>query len=555
MQIKSKLKIILCLVLLSCTIVVIYTQMSKNEISITERRVEAGGTNINIETAPLEKSEIKVYEKTEDEKEFKEVQAKEEKNNLIKKTNTYTLDTKDITNPENVTNIKPTIADDYIIISFTPAKDNATNYEYIVESSDKNGNKEYNHRIATSNSGIAGYNYVIDNSENTIVDENINKKDNEPILFSGIQWDKDYYIHIKSIDNSGNSSENLTYKIDLPSNGIKMQYIDWISNKPISPEETIKGNVNDEYNVSDLSKNISGYKLINVDGETSGKLKKERINIKFKYAKESTVTIKYIDKLSGKEISNKQIIEGYEGKEFTANPKSINGYKYESGKVVDVMKAGNQEITLYYNKLGKVITSYIDENTGEKIIPDYIQNFIYGENYNSTKKDFKGYILTKVEGDEKGITKSENENIQYYYKKVVQIGIRHIDIDTNSIIEEENIKALEGDKVKIKPKNIEGYIPFNENIEENKEKNISLKEDDESFETEKENNRKKDEKNNKSYDKNLEKVNIIDEILDEDYEKVNTEKTIENNKEKINQEYDIVVDPKKTEYIIYYKKK
>ena len=58
-----------------------------------------------------------------------------------------------------------------------------------------------------SDSGIKGYNYIIDNSKETEAGVNVNKTDDEPILFTGIEWDKDYYLHIRAIDNSGNYSE------------------------------------------------------------------------------------------------------------------------------------------------------------------------------------------------------------------------------------------------------------------------------------------------------------------------------------------------------------
>ena len=79
---------------------------------------------------------MKLYQKTEEENEFTEVKAKEEQG-ILSTTNTFEIETKDSTCPNNVTNIKTVIADDYIIISFDPAIDNATLYEYYIETEEK----------------------------------------------------------------------------------------------------------------------------------------------------------------------------------------------------------------------------------------------------------------------------------------------------------------------------------------------------------------------------------------------------------------------------------
>ena len=105
-----------------------------------------------------------------------------------------------------------------------------------------------------SDSGIKGYNYVIDNSKETEAGIEVNKTNEEPILFQKLSGDKDYYLHIRAIDKSGNFSDNITYKIDLPSKGVTLKYIDINNKSEISPKETIIGVVNDAYNINSLKK-------------------------------------------------------------------------------------------------------------------------------------------------------------------------------------------------------------------------------------------------------------------------------------------------------------
>src|SRR5699024_7914375 len=163
----------------------------------------------------LSNKDIKIYKRMDNE-EFTEAKDKENKNGLLKDTKVFELDTQDMAKPNNITNIKTAIVDDYIIIDFDEAIDNGTKYEYYIQ--ENNVKKETSEIF--SKSGIKGYSYVIDNNpaSNAILDQ-VNKLDNTPILHTKIEWDKDYYLHIKACDNNNNFSDTLTYKINLPSNG------------------------------------------------------------------------------------------------------------------------------------------------------------------------------------------------------------------------------------------------------------------------------------------------------------------------------------------------
>ena len=588
MKKRNLLKITLCTFMIILATVLIYLRMNSSKIKISEKQKLAEKERITIETKSTKDYNVKLYQKTKEDNDFSEVKATEENGGIINTTNTFEIDAKDISNPNNVTDIKSTIVDDYIIISFTPAVDNSTLYEYYIESNNDGGSQKSGITTIYSECGIKGYNYIIDSSKEKEAGIEVNKLDNEPILYSGIEWDKDYYLHIRAIDNSGNYSENITYKIDLPSKGVRLKYLDYNSNSEISPEETIIGNVNEEYNISSLEKNLDGYKLINVDGEKSGKLKKERINVKYNYAKIANIKIKYVD-VSGNEINESNNINGYEGKEYSIKPKKINGYVCQSSEVTGKMKAGEEEIVFTYEKLGKVITSYIDETTGKAIIEDIIKSDTYGKAYKTEEKSIEGYELSKVEGETEGIIDSENIKVTYYYKRLVNMVIKHVDISTNKILEEEKISGLEGENAKIESKDFEGYtLVLNKDNNEpndlvkdvqlNKENLLQEEENEytkESIDDKKDmDNDIENFKDKVAYNNTIEESfienqgsniiktnngNIIDEIIGQDYEelkKMDDEK-VENNIEKnsIKQQYDIVLDPNVTEYIIYYKKK
>ena len=519
---KQKMKYVISIILILSSMIIISVQMKNESLKISEIEENKGKTSkIEIKSSTLSNDNVKLFKKENNEN-FSEVTKKEEEQNLFNTTNTFELNTEDKGKPSNVKNIGTNIVQDYIILDFDEAKDTGTEYEYYLE---ENNVKTEPSKIY-SESGIKGYCYVIDNNKNNEADYTVNKLDNEPILYSNIEWDKDYYLHIRTCDNNNNYSENLTYKINLPSKGIKIKYLDMNTYQEISPEETLIGNINDEYCLNEYNKNIHEYKLINIDGPENGKLKKERINVKYLYAKEAKIVVKYINKLDGKEIKNRTYIEGYEGKNYNINSAIINGYKYNnSSKTLNgKMPAGVTEIELYYDELSDVNISYINEKTGEKIIPDNKITGIIGEKYDISEKEISGYELVRKEGNENGVFLSEKSNITYYYKKKINLLVKHVDVDTNKVLSQEIIKGYEGDKIIIKPEEFEDYV-LNDNVL------------------------------NFNDDKDKPKNNIIDEILeDEEIEEV---EEIENEivDPSTIQQYDIILGSTDTEYIIYYKRK
>ncbi|OOM81653.1 bacterial Ig-like domain protein [Clostridium puniceum] len=121
----------------------------------------------------------------------------------------------DLTAPDKVSITSVSNDDKNISVTYSKVNDNGTKYEYYVKASDGNvANDITSNTVATTNtSGIAGYSYVIDNIKNTEPDSNIDTT-NLAILapLSKLDLGKIIYIHIKTIDKVGNSSETTHYE-------------------------------------------------------------------------------------------------------------------------------------------------------------------------------------------------------------------------------------------------------------------------------------------------------------------------------------------------------
>ena len=432
------------------------------------------------------------------------------------KSNKVEINTKDTKAPDNINDISVQVLENNAIINFDKPKDNGINYEYIVEDNENREKLNF-----YSESGIYGYSYKINNNKDDKADEKVNKIDDLPFIIQNIDWNKDYYLHIRTADNNKNFSESVTFKINLPSNGVNVEYVDTNTGKVLASAEKISGMINESYNASSLEKKIADYTFVENEGNLEGMLKKEQVSVKYKYAKNATLTIKYIDKQTGNELISPKKIQGYEGKVINIDKTKIDGYICETK--INSIKLNKQDetISLLYNKTGNIIISYIDESTNEKLCEDDVESMYYGNSYSFAPKEFENYELIKSTENDKGTLNSDCINIVYYYKPKYIINLKYVDIDTDEMIYEEKIAITKGDKVKVKIKEIEGY---------------SLIED-----------------------YNNDDDTIIDEIikslgsdLEKDFDSNDDFTT--NEKDNIQSQYEIVMNCDDSDYIIYYKK-
>ena len=105
-----------------------------------------------------------------------------------------------------------------IIFNMNDIEDNGTIYDYYVEATGQDDNTVTESNITTTEikSGIKGYSYILDYREDTIPDNTIDSLyedgDIEIDFTPGIS--EPLYLHINAIDNAGNISDTLHYKIE-----------------------------------------------------------------------------------------------------------------------------------------------------------------------------------------------------------------------------------------------------------------------------------------------------------------------------------------------------
>ncbi len=268
-----------------------------------------------------------------------------------------------------------------------------------------------------------------------------------------VSIDKNIEVLYKDIDVvQNNMTNNITATLNLPAqdknveatddhitdinvNGnVEVKYVDKYTKEEIDKKVTKTGKVGTSYDVSSDKKEISGYTLIEEPTEKTGTYTESVQEKVYYYAKNSTVRVTYIDEYTNDEIEVAETIEGYEGKQYTAEQKIIDGYAYsrDTGNTSGTMTREQIEVKYYYKKEATVLVHYYKEGTNEKLSEDVILNGYVGENYTTKEADDipPEYELVADPVNKNGTYVDGQTVVTYYYR------VRSFEVAENTLSKE-----------------------------------------------------------------------------------------------------------------------
>ena len=235
-----------------------------------------------------------------------------------------------------------------------------------------------------------------------------------------------YTLEKKPDNANGNMTKdsiNVVYYYIHDSAGVKVNHIDIATGEKLAPEEFIPGKEGDKYNTSEIE--IDGYDLIEdkYPKNANGKMKIDEIKVNYYYALKSKVTIKYIDEITGKELTSEEVIDGHEGDNYKTEEKQFANYDIDKdlyptnskGK----MTKDNIEVIYYYKRKAEVIAKYIDIETKVELEDRETIKGHEGDSYSTKKKDINYYILVEEPTNANGKMNEERTEVIYYYRKAI----------------------------------------------------------------------------------------------------------------------------------------
>ncbi len=243
-------------------------------------------------------------------------------------------------------------------------------------------------------------------------------------------------------------------------------------------EKVHYGHEGDSYSIP--SKTFDRY-VLNEDRlpeKPSGEMTKEDIIVSYYYKYESTITTKYQDKETGKDIIPPKTEEIFDGEEYTTEPEIIEGYDLDEEDLPEDPEGtiGKEDkIVIYYYHVHRedtmVTVNHIDVMNDEILATRKIAGKV-GDKYKAESETFAKYDLMedRLPDNAEGEMTEEEIIVNYYYKYRATITTRYVDEETNEdIVDPDEQDVPEGDDYTTIPKEIDDYELDEEKIPENNE--------------------------------------------------------------------------------------
>ena len=343
-------------------------------------------------------------------------------------------------------------------------------YEINQDKSDiKNGTYNRENKTITWNIDIGEINTYEDGDK--IIDETIEIE----VLFENVDTLQDSFtneaegkLYLEAQDKTITDKDDHITTTNI--NGkVIVKYVDKYTNEEISNEAEKIGKLGSSFDVSEDKKEIEGYTLVEEPEIKTGTYKEEVQEKIYYYAKNTSVHVTYVDKITNQEIEKDETINGYENLQYETDKKEIENYTYveDTGNTEGIMTRDKIEVVYYYLYNTQVRVEHIDKITNDLLDTEIIKG-LEGDECVTSEKYFEGYVLVD-EPEEKTVIMTKEEIVVKYYYAHTSAGVveRHIDDISKEVLEENLHKGKEGDKYSTKEKEFEGYDLVEEKYPEN----------------------------------------------------------------------------------------
>lgn len=237
---------------------------------------------------------------------------------------------------------------------------------------------------------------------------------------------------------------------------VTFKYLEEGTNKSIAEDDVQDLEAGDYSFSEEDAPEIEGYQFVSMNGDTSGTIEEGSnvsltVNMIYKAVEDEEepqepeedkfqVTYYYIDELTSKEISQREVIYLPIGSKVDSNVKNIENYIYHHTVQVEFCD-GTVGVYNFYgraNPSGKyrIKINYLEENTNKVLAKSFVSDLVENNfSYNVSCRDklyIPGYKYVKTVGNVIGTINNSDVEINVYYRKVEQykVTINFIDYNT-----------------------------------------------------------------------------------------------------------------------------
>ncbi len=257
----------------------------------------------------------------------------------------------------------------------------------------------------------------------------------------------------------GRNDIEVIYEYKKISAGVEIKYVDQVTGATIADTDTRTGLEGDSY--TSTAKTVDGYELVKTPTNANGNMTVDKITVTYEYRLRSTVTTKYIDKITGSLIEPETNENYVEGENYTTVAKAFNGYDLVTtpSNATGTVERENIEVIYEYKKISAgVEIKYIDQSTGETIAETITKAGLEGDSYTSSEKTIDEYELVVTPDNANGNMRVDKITVVYEYRLLCTVTTKYIDENYNTNIVSNVYQTLkEGQTYTTEEKNFVGY--------------------------------------------------------------------------------------------------
>lgn len=247
-----------------------------------------------------------------------------------------------------------------------------------------------------------------------------------------------------------------------PSEPVTVKYVDADTGKDIKDATTITGAIDDPFTITPPAIDNYTYQGTQDDTPLTGTISSTAQTITLKYQSQPTegsITVNYLD-ADGQSIATPQTMTGKLGSAYTIEPKSIDGYSYQSGDLTGTYTTTSHAVNLIYEKdaaKGTVTVNYVDSN-GKKIADATTLTGPVDSSYTIEKKAIPGYTFKT--GDLTGTYTATPKTVTLTYEAATAQGtvtINYLDDRGKTLAPAKTLTGDVATPYTISQINIDGY--------------------------------------------------------------------------------------------------
>ncbi|WP_138495389.1 MucBP domain-containing protein [Paenibacillus pinistramenti] len=278
----------------------------------------------------------------------------------------------------------------------------------------------------------------------------------EAVNVAGYTADEAVHSYIFTADNT----QEYVFEYSANKQSVTVKYLDKTTGQPLAEEKQVDGATDREVMLEALG--LEGYTPEQAAYNYVFTAEAAQEHVFYYTADEQTVSVTYIERATGKELSEPASFSGVIGEKVDLEAPALAGYTPEEPTHSYTFTAeSSQAYTFYYTAADHNVTvKYLQRGTGTVLASEFVATGKTGETIKLTAAEVAGFTPEDAEASYTITTDAEQEYVFYYTTKEQTVTVKYLNRSTNvPVADESTVSGQTGETVELTAAEVSGYTP------------------------------------------------------------------------------------------------